>query len=569
MKKFFLLLLVTRLLGAREIFLPPTLYRSTIIDHEVPETFDDSRFDWQAWSIFFDTTASRALIDAHSQSLATLIFGKPSFALQEAFAGATVNNPANPFLSLTVNPRARFHARGALIGMQARYRCTSRSHIGARITVPVQQVSFENRSATATNPSPLGGQNSNAFFIFDQETVDGISMESFAFRMDMLSRLPADCQVTNYSLVNYSDALLSNNISMVDQDVTNNPVLSIYRQNPVFVTLESAAVTPTPPFAQTLTASQALPCLSANGSSITPGNAAHFCNGTVYTPLASQSTLLSNLWLMPAVDTVHGGLATPAAVILDRVQNLLSCAGSTAEAVFTNCGMNFNSHEHTGLGDARMELFAQYAFNSLLYGEPSIIVLLPTETHRSNARGAFDLPLGNNGHAGLGLGAFLHLDMKKVMNANFYIGHVWVLPAREMVAAPFTGATIKNLGPSIPARVSWQYEQVDAWLTLNPHWGRNTLALSLGYQLYHKDTDRIDLYQANATDCLGSVASLNRHLLSKGTGVIAHTIWAEADYQYCSRKFTGAITVRFSRVVRGDYAPKEQGLFVGFTWYRE
>jgi hypothetical protein len=569
MKKALSLLLAITTLGARELFLPPTLYRSTVLDRTVEETFDDKPLvRLQAWGIFFDTTAAHALIDSHSQSLATLLFGKQSFALQEAFPNATVTNPANPFLALTVNPQAHFHARGALIGLQARYHCSPRVHLGGRITVPVQEIKLENRSATRANPSPLGGATSGAFFITDQETVAGIPVEGFAFRMDMLSRLPADCQVTNYTLVNYSDALLSNNISMVDQDVTSNPILSIYRQNPVFVTLEAAGVTPTPPFAQTLAVSQALPCLSANGSSLTPGNSARFCNGTVYTPLAS-SPLLSNLWLMPAVDTVHGGLATPAAVILDRVENLLSCAGNTAEAVFINGGMNFNSKHHTGLGDARMELFAQYAFNSLFYGEVSTIVLLPTETHRFHARDVFDLPLGNDGHVGLGLGAFLHWDIQKIMSANVYVGHVWVLPAREQVAAPFAGATIKNLGPTIPARISWGYEQVDAWLTINPSWGKSMLAFSLGYQLYHKGTDHLDLYQANAVDFLGVTAPLDRRLLQTGTGVMAHTIWAEVDYHYCSRKFTGAITMRFSRVVRGDNAPKQHGIFVGFTWYRE
>lgn len=303
---------------------------------------------------------------------------------------------------------------------------------------------------------------------------------------------------------------------------------------------------------------QQLPILASDGS--TGARRSRFASSVNYTPLGADLANQEQLFIVPSV--VGNQTVAPARVIEQQVDELIDCLHLNSEEVFQECGISFNSQCLTGAGDLDTEFFAGYFFSDCLYGEAFAGIRWPTGKCSHNPQFVFRPSLGNNGHyeGTLGLQGLWQIHAWLKVKGDFS----WhkVFRSHECVASAFQGNQIKNIGVPTPARISWNYILLHADLLITPP-STPSLGLDIGYELYHKKSDRICFTKKSHVDCVGNVGILDGTVLARNTKVTGHKIRGEVFWK-CNRfdVFGGG-----SFVFAGKNVPKESDWHLGAEVY--
>ena len=520
---------------AREMRTPLALQYGPL--HKVCYNYSNSTCAGSVWASAYHRKANCAFGPCNNATitLAQLLFGAANFRGAQAFVPGTSSLFA-PFLTRALlSPRFVYRERGGVIGADLEHCVNEKWDVGVRAVLPIRSVRVtRTKNGVTTGSSDLGGQ------ALDDVIIN--QPDGFAYRLDFLSQLPYACEGLGlqYPIVNYHDLDFppENPITISNQDITdqnNNPVTTIKRID---------GSTPSGTFAVPQAVATSLPALSADGNSGAQDERQRFVVATDYTPLGSNISNQSTLWIVPTFDPVTGRLVAPARIIRAHVNELLDCCIlPSAEALFAQCGITFNSQCIKGFGDLDTELFVRYHITDCLDAEGIFGVRFPTGKKIKNPGAVLAQPLGNNGHTELMLGAKIAWDLSDILLANLDASYSFVLPHNEQVAAAFLGATIKNIGPATSARISWNYVFCRATLTIFNPWCC-TSGIIVGYEFYGKSCDKINFFCCNhkgiLADCLGRQQLLDGKLLAQNTKRSAHKIRGELFWDHnCISLFAG------------------------------
>ncbi|HEV2916356.1 MAG TPA: hypothetical protein VGW78_01270 [Candidatus Babeliales bacterium] len=505
----------------------------------------------------------------NSGALAALFFNKANFTMAQAL-GTNIPFPTlNPFLNSLVSPRIKYTDSGGTIMLLAEKQMCDDCSIGFRTQLPFKTIKVKKTCSPGPGSSILGGETINDVTVFREETVDGATVNSFAFRLDFLSELPADCALPGLAVpfVNYHNPsfpglpITISNLDVTDNSNLNNLPLGPDNRNAVTV-LQSDGVP-----AGTLGVNQAivqtLPALSGDGSSLTPHGRARFLFANNYTPLGLDTQEQSDMWIVPTVDVANDELVSRARIIETQVKRLLGCIQTSPEAFFCACaGDSFANQTESGIGDLDIDTFIRYypCDDMQLLLEGFIGFRFPT-AQSTNPRAIFALPLGNNGHAEVKVGTHARWQPSDWFVANIDLLYAKVCSAQKKVAAPFRGSVVKNLGPLLCANVGWNYTQGHAdatWYLVRTRCINSYF--HLGYELYYKAQDHICFNQFFARDCFGVRQPLNPCLLTRRTKQLSHKVYGDLALEWQPAQWVKTILFGgFNTVVSGNNVPKEHG----------
>ncbi len=545
---------------AREIRTPLIVQRGPI-----NELFLELKRDWSAnflVSEYFRHSKKAYNACGEKVNYAYLYFGKNQFNAQDAFANSTASSPTNPLLATSIlGPRVKYREQATVVGLNLQRWLTDTWRIGFRANLPLRKIRVKRLSSKGNGSSPLGGQTITDVTQQEVETINGVPLQSFAYRLDFLSRLPYACSCLglDYLIVNYRDTDFPFDlpVTLSNQDISNE------NGTPVSVIKSNNGTLPHGPFAIQQSVAQQLPIVSADGGGINNGARGRFDASVDYTPLSTNPTAQSTLFVVPSVAGTQ--VVAPARIIEEHVDELLECIAPTAEEVFTACNISLAPQCIKGPGDFDTELFAGHCFNDCFYGELFVGIRWPTGKRLKNPLEVFRQPLGNNGHfeSKVGIQALWEPCPWAVLKGDLAVSLVH--KDTERVAASFRGATVKNIGPCVPATIGWNYFTLhtDLIFTLPS----KVAGLDIGYELYHKSHDRITFHTSATRDCLGSCNALSQAPLTDGTQVTSHKIRSELFWDFCFFKYEADIYVGASHVVAGRNTPIETDVEFGFTFF--
>lgn len=540
----------------------------------------------RAWIEPFATKAHSAFCSTDCKSncsdhcpLSTIIFGQPSFTGAQAFSPASVATSTTvfngdgtnrtltctPLLTTSVlKPCLKFIDHGVMFALQAVRRVKSCWSVGARASVPYRSFKI---TYPCNNP-PFGGATLQNL-LTKPEVINGVPVTSYAYRLDVLSTLPIGCSYPQnlFPVVDYYNTLhLNNDITISNENVTDNNVLPVNARNPITLIHSADGSTPQGQWALPLATAQALPNLPANG--VTTDPRARFVDGTNYQPLGTDPVAQSELWVVPSVGTTD--LVPAALVIRDNINELLETAFSTEQFFQNSCGDCFAPQRAHGIGDLQTEYFVRWQPNRKVYVEGLVGVLFPTGKRICNPEQLLLWPTGNNGHYEYRTGIFLGLQPCDYFMFNINSYYTYVAKRTEQVIASYAGATVKNIGsPVIPAQISWSYYLGHADAIFMQPCNSGILGIDIRYELYDKSHDRVTFKQCDAVDCLGSSALLDPSVLEERTHVVSHKMRAtlfydRSPYTYDDKKAHLSIFIGYGSVVGGRNIAHEHGPYGGF-----
>ncbi len=543
-------------------------------------------WDLRAWVEPFATKADSAFCsdDCNNSStkhcpLSTIIFGQPTFTGAQAFSPASVaasttifngdgtnrTLTCTPLLTTSVlKPCLKFIDHGVMFALQAVRRVKNCWSVGVRASAPYRSFKITH---PCNNP-PFGGatlQNLNT----KPEVINGVPVQSYAYRLDVLSTLPIGCSYPQnlFPVVDYYNTLhLNNDITISNENVTDNNVLPINARNPISLIKAANGSTPQGQWALPLATAQALPALPANG--VTTDPRARFVDGTNYQPLGTDPVAQSELWIVPSVGATD--LVPAALVIRDNINELLETALSTEQFFQNSCGDCFAPQRAHGIGDLQTEYFVRWQPNRKVYIEGLVGVRFPTGRRIENPKELLLWPTGNNGHYEYRTGIFLGVQPCDYFMFNINSYYTYVAKRNEKVIASYAGATVKNIGsPVIPAQISWQYYLGHADAIFMKPCNSGILGIDIRYELYDKSHDHVTFRQCDAIDCLGNRALLDPSALEERTHVISHKMRATlfydtSTYSHDEKRAQWSLFAGYGAIVGGNNIAKEHGPYGGF-----
>ncbi len=559
-------------LVAREFRLPIPLLK--YIYHLEPLAPSEETRTCNAWAGYYQRKCDSAYnvqsTDTHTSPLAALIFNQANFPLNEAF-GTQNTPPINILFSTIFSPRVKYTDRGAVFGLVSSHAINCNVVVGGRLTIPYRD--FEMRLTqgpivnNTLNPALL-----NAVVREQVENIPGVPVpvETFAYRLDFLSTLPAAWTGPdiNVKFVNYANPQFRNDITMGNIDVTDNPQFSAKNRNSVFVVEREDGSAPPPPFGAPLTKVQGFPNLPADGEGLLDNEAAKFHHPTNYTPLGNNVAQQAQLWVEPSL-TPAGVPVNNALIIENAVDALISSPATPINEILTAAGITFDSQKRKGVGDIDAQFFSQYWWNTCSFVEGNIAVRIPSARRQMNPGLILLESVGNNGHAELMLGGrgYYHDFNWFLLQADAL--YSWVFKRSENVAAPFQGATVKNIGPSVPADIHWGYFVGHLEAAAYPRYNdRNYAVLRVGYEAYVKTKDHISLETNTVSQFVPNLPPLDPSaaVLKANTHVTAHSLYSEAIFRHDFDHVTAGIFASVGGVVGGKNTPKEVNWYVGLEF---
>lgn len=501
-------------------------------------------------------------------SLAGIVFGKNSFTALDAFAPGTTST--NPFLVFSrITPIFDYSENTAYFEtiFDRAIRGNENWRAGFRANIPFRalKVGLENGCCQEKSKEEIIDE----LVSYQNERVQGSSgvltiNNAFAFRLDFLASLyEQTAGITPFKpLINFHNTGKVNNpITIHDIDITNG------NNNPVSVIERSDGTVPQGVYSASQSDVNTMSAIPANGFGLSNNARARFVNTIDYTPLAS-SAAKSQLWVVP---TYTPG-ATPgqdpivpdARTIENKVQQLLQNLTSAQTSInFLEAhGMDFNTNTFVGIGDMNFEFYSRYAWCDF-FGEGIFGVKIPTGVKVKNPQKPLTIfTTGNNRHFETRLGGVGEWQPKTwfLTKWDFFWCHAF--SNKELVAAPFAGATVKNIGPTISSHIYWDYFfghiQSDFFVPANPQVG-----LSIGYEWYVKTHDHVSFDQKTAVDFFGNVKPLDPAVLEERTEVVSNKVRTELFHQGENWELFGGWT----HVFAGANAPKETDWHIGFIAY--
>jgi len=447
-----------------------------------------------------------------------------------------------------------------MVGFDVQHFFDESWRLGFRASIPAKKIRIKRLASQGNGMSDLGGLTIDEFFGERTESVNGSTVKSFAYRLDMLSQLPYTCKPCPQSklpIVNYADTDFppNNPISISKQDVTNQS------RTPMSALKSTSGSLPTGTWAISQTTAQQLPALDANGSNLSNNDRGRFDASVNYTPLQNAESNQSMLFIVPSV--AGASTTQEARVIQAQVDEVLACIAAEAEDLFKNCGISFSSQCVQGAGDLDTEFYTGHFFSPCVYAEGYVGIRLPTGKRSDNPLFVFRPPLGNNGHYELKAGVQGIWKPCRWAALRGDITGTAVLKATECVAASFTGAQIKNIGAPVRAQVRWNYYLIHADMLFTPP-NCYGLGAVIGYEHYHKSRGHLDFCVPAAQDCLGAIQPLSSCVATKNTRAISHKVRGEVFVELLNwlQVFGGG-----SRVFAGSSVPKETEWYLGVNAY--
>jgi hypothetical protein len=245
------------------------------------------------------------------------------------------------------------------------------------------------------------------------------------------------------------------------------------------------------------------------------------------------------------------------------INDLLENLPSTGAISFLESqGVTFGTQKHVGIGDIDSELYFNTEWCDFFF-EGIFGVRWPSGikvTDPGRLLGIFST--GNNRHYEVKFGGIGTYDPRVWAHIRAEAFYSYVIPRNERVAAPFAGATVKNIGPAINAKISWHkfVAHLDGIFLVpcNPRVG-----FLAGYEVYVKSKDNISLRQTTAVDFLGNTRPLDADVLQMRTDVVSHKVRTEMFHQGDFWELFGGWT----HVFAGKNAPKESDWHIGFVAY--
>ncbi|MBA3751225.1 hypothetical protein H0X06_00270 [Candidatus Dependentiae bacterium] len=558
---FYILVLLacTSPLKAREIRTPLSVERGPL--SELYTELNRECWTVSAWGSYYQKSARKSFNHRGTEGpLSTLFFNKPQFSAQEAFFQNTAAVITNPLLATSVlGPRVKYKESGIGLGINCQKWFCDFWRCGLRTQLPVKKVHVKRTRSCGNGTSDLGGQTPASLAIERIEKVNGVPVNSFAYRLDFLSRLPytcLPCPARDFLIVNYRDIDFppNNPLTISNQDITTQNLA------PVTALRNSRGCVPSQTFAITQQEALQLPSLSADGTSISANSRANFDATTSYVPLGMDLEQQARIFIVPSV--ADNRVVAPARVIRQHVNELLGCIDQEAEAIFKQCGISFASQCSRGIGDFDTELFLGHFFSECFYTEIYGGVKWPTGKRACDPRLVFQQPLGNNGHYEYKLGIQSLFQLHPWIAVQGQLTWHTVQRKRECIATAFQGACVKNIGLPTIAHSAWDYVVFRTDLFITPPLLCNS-GLDINYELYYKGRDTVCFKNPTAVDCLGNSPLLDSTVITRNTKVISQKIKAELFYNFTYLElFAGG-----SRVFSGRNAPKETDWHIGLACY--
>jgi hypothetical protein len=531
---------------------------------------DDEHNESESHLALWTTGYMRSADKAHAanggckEPLSTLLFGQACFPLRDAFADSIVIAPSNIWVNLaTICPVVEYSEKGVQIGMEYAHDALVRDHpmrFGIRGLVPIKSVCMARRYTSQDAESEISGI--NQVRCLSTEVVTGPEGhatidESYAYRLDFLSSLSlADNKEIPF--ISYSSVPLRMNGTAIDVTFNNS--------SPIHLIRRSDGRVPYTPFTAVQTDVLATPELPADGSAVVGDNErCQFADWYSYEPLALRMDNQAQYWLVPTVvwdsNNETYNLNGYASDLRGVVENLVQYQiDSSILDYLTDTHIDLNTQTCRGLGDIDTQLFALWSWpSSMTWTELNCSFIFPTGKKVYNPLILLAQPLGNNGHMEIGPGLEVGGYLTNWCSLRGEASYLWALRARENVAAAFQGATVKNVGPCVPAFISWRYFNFTFDFNITEPM-QHQFGINLAYNLYYKHRDSVTFTTTTANDFEGHEQTLDPCLLSRYTNIVSNKLLGELFWSTS----IGAIYGGFSYVVRGKNVPLESMAYLGF-----
>ena len=252
------------------------------------------------------------------------------------------------------------------------------------------------------------------------------------------------------------------------------------------------------------------------------------------------------------------------------ISRLEKSGANTAEDYFRRNGIVYCSNEYiAGQGDLDLDFYVARDLTKKIWVKSTFGARLPTGRKRKDTGRVLFMPTGNNGHFEVKTMCEMGVKPMRWMAMKADAGFHYVIEATEKRAAAFTGATIKNLGPQVDAKVKWSYFTAHVDLSMFHPYNQG-LGCTLGYEVYAKNKDQVKFKDLQART-LGSaagidtgqgtvLADLDATILEKDTRRVSHKVRGEVFH----RSNYGEIFAGASKVIAGRNIMRESELHIGF-----
>jgi hypothetical protein len=566
-----LLMLPSISLLARELRTPWSIYRGAM-HHPLPWPVDDDKcWHFETWGAGFHRDTNKAFLDketTQTESLAGVVFGRTNFIGLDAFAPGTIS-PANPFLAFAqITPKFHYSENSAYFGLNFAYTfgCDCRWNVGFRSFMPFRSLRTQlddccDLEETLGDVCRLQNERVDGADILDMGAPNPQTVNNcYAYRFDFLNSLfRQQAGVPPFTpLVRYDPF-----IRIAEPRVDN---FGTPEGAPVSVIRRVDATPPIGAFCVIQPVVNDLPPLASDGSGGANNDRLQFVNANnPYTPLGADIAAQRQLWIVPTVGSDGTTLDQVAAAreIGDVIQQLTrTLPGTGAIGFLADNGVSFASNSFVGAGDLDTEVFVNYEFCRAMV-EGIVGLKFPTGIRVEDPGKVLSIfTTGNNRHFEFKVGAMATWEPNcwYYLKADLFWSHAF--RRNEKVAASFQGSTVKNIGPTVNAKVSWDYfvGHLDSTFLVpcNP-----CVGFMVGYECYVKLKDRISFDQTTAVDFLGNTQPLDPSVLEFRTNVVSHKIRTEVFHQANNWQIFGGWT----HVFAGRNATKDSDWHLGLATY--
>lgn len=494
-----------------------------------------------------------------------LIFGKSEFRLEEAFVNADVGTISadNPWLSVsTLNTKYDYHERGAVFGATISSTfdyCDEEYRFGLRARLPFRDITV----ADTCGLSDLIGAQLDEVYREREETTTGVTQTNtvYAARLDFLTALKRIATPIE-NLVNYNN---SGNIQIADQNIdaavnqaNGQPIVgAIYRA-------DGSA-----PVAVDYWGKQAVfdAAIDASGGGLANNQRGNFVASTNYsTTLAGDTAAQSKLWIVPTLKGSGAGgnenkLQDGALAIQSAINLAIKNLDSSVQDFIREQGLDFCDGRNKGLGDLDLEFFLgrNWGCDGDVWTDLMLAFRLPTsdvDCDLQDCKKVLKQPLGNNDHFEIRFGAAGGYDFCDWLKFMGDLSFSWAIEDEEQIAAPFSGATVKGIGPCVKADIDWWYLVGHFDMTF---FANDCCGFDVGYEIYHKGSDDVSLCVSKATDFAGRTdQALAASIFTKDTERTSHKLRTG----FFSVIGDCQIFAGWSHVLAGKNAPRETDWYI-------
>ncbi len=547
----------------------------------MPNDKEESKWNIHTWSAAYYRCADKAFFNVEKNqntrkttSLSTLFFGKEVFRGEEAFAGGTLaTDPillaqTNPFLGFArIMPRFDYNEHGAIWGLHVdrRFGEDEKWHAGGKINLPFKVIEIEQNSNCKLEEIIGDVIRTRQLNLDIPDGIDATRIE-FAARLDFVNSLIRN----GTTLVRFPPDVVGITIAgrqvVGDTDADTDDIPAAY------VIKQDNGELPKAPFRRT--PNDVTGALGADGSGADGATLFFQTNIDYQNNLFKNREAQGKVFLVSRQNLNNVGVPTDdvndgsRGIVTDLLEQLFTSSGAfseTASEFFRARGIDLCAHERiAALGDIEAETYVGYGNRDNWFVDGIFGVRLPTGKKNKDSNRLFFQSTGHNRHFEVKLaleGGWMPYEWFAFkVDASFH--HAF--RRTEKRAALFKGATIRNIGPEIDTRVSWNYFIVHGDLNFfHPH--NPDIGSVIGYELFAKRNDNVSFKDVTtATDLFErDNQELDAEAFEKRTNSMSHKFRGEIFHRWNFFEiFAGA-----SHIVAGRNVMKETEGHVGFAMY--